>query len=108
MIAHHSSFGTATLATVVAGVANVFFDSLFNIATLLIRRSAPVSEYIRSVGPLTLLSLPLYVPLVGLMVFGYQHYSFWTAAMFLLQPLRFNGLFTSISDSGMFLRSWLM
>jgi hypothetical protein len=83
VIAPHSNFGTATLATVVAGVANVFFDSLFNIGTLLIRRSAPISVYIRSVGPLTLLSLPLYVPLVGLMVFGYQHYSFWTAAMFL-------------------------
>ena len=83
VIAPHSNFGTATLATVVAGVANVAFDSLFNIGTLLIRRSAPISVYIRSVGPLTLLSLPLYVPLVGLMVFGYQHYSFWTAAMFL-------------------------
>jgi putative nucleotidyltransferase with HDIG domain len=83
VISPHSNFGTATLATVVAGVANVVFDSLFNIGTLLIRRSAPISVYIRSVGPLTLLSLPLYVPLVGLMVFGYQHYSFWTAAMFL-------------------------
>jgi HD-GYP domain-containing protein (c-di-GMP phosphodiesterase class II) len=82
-ISGHSSFGTATLATVAAGLANVVFDSLFNVGTLLVRRSAPVSTYIRSVGPLTLLSLPLYVPLVGLMVYGYQHYSFWTAAMFL-------------------------
>ncbi len=83
VISGHANFGTATLATVVAGVANVLFDSLFNVGTLLVRRSAPISVYIRSVGPLTLLSLPLYVPLVGLMVFGYQHYSFWTAAMFL-------------------------
>src|SRR6266540_6578036 len=83
VITDRANFGTATLATVVAGVANVLFDSLFNVGTLLVRRSAPISVYIRSVGPLTLLSLPLYVPLVGLMVFGYQHYSFWTAAMFL-------------------------
>jgi putative nucleotidyltransferase with HDIG domain len=82
-ISGHSSFATATLATVAAGLANVVFDSLFNVGTLVVRRSAPVSAYIRSVGPLTLLSLPLYVPLVGLMVYGYQHYSFWTAAMFL-------------------------
>ncbi len=83
VITPHASFGTATLATVGAGVANFLFDSLFNVGTLAVRRSAPVSVYTRSVGPLTLLSLPLYVPLVGLMVFGYQHYSFWTAAMFL-------------------------
>ncbi len=87
VITDHSNFGTAVLATVVAAVANVFYDSLFNIATLIIRRSAPVGVYIRSVGPLTLLSLPLYVPLVSLMVYGYQHYSFWTAAMFLAPTL---------------------
>jgi putative nucleotidyltransferase with HDIG domain len=79
----HASFGRATLVALSAGMANVFFDSLVNVGTLLVRRSAPVSVYTRSVGPLTLLSLPLYVPLVGLMVFSYQHYSFWTATMFL-------------------------
>lgn len=83
VITPHASFGKAVLATVAAGIANVVFDSLVNVGTLFVRRSAPVSVYIRSVGPLTLLSLPLYVPFVGLMVFGYQHYSFWTAAMFL-------------------------
>lgn len=77
------SFAVATLATVVGGAANVIVDGLFNISTLLVRRSAPISAYIRSVGPFALLSLPLYVPLVGLMVYGYTHYSFWTAAMFL-------------------------
>jgi putative nucleotidyltransferase with HDIG domain len=78
-----ATFGRATLVALGAGMANVFFDSLVNVATLLVRKSAPVSAYTRSVGPLTLLSLPLYVPLVGLMVFSYQHYSFWTATMWL-------------------------
>jgi putative nucleotidyltransferase with HDIG domain len=83
VIAPDASFGVATLATVVAGLASVVFDALFNVGTLMVRRSAPISAYVRSVGPLALLSLPLYVPLVALMVFGYQHYSFWTAATFL-------------------------
>lgn len=83
VIGPHASFGRATLATVVAGVVSVAFDAFFNAGTLLVRRSAPISSYIRSVGPLTVLSLPLYVPLVGLMVYGYQHYSFWIAATFL-------------------------
>jgi putative nucleotidyltransferase with HDIG domain len=77
------SFVVATLATAVAGVAFLIVDGLLNISTLLVRRSAPVMVYIRSVGPFALLSLPLYVPLVGLMVYGYVHWSFWTAAMFL-------------------------
>jgi len=78
-----ASFLRAAIATVIAGVTNVAVDSFFNVGTLLVRRSAPISVYVRSVGPLTLLSLPLYVPLVALMVFSYQRYSFWTAAMFL-------------------------
>jgi putative nucleotidyltransferase with HDIG domain len=64
-------------------VTNVLVDGLFNISTLLVRRSAPLMDYVRSVGPLAVLSLPLYVPLVGLMVYGNAHYSFWTVAMFL-------------------------
>jgi putative nucleotidyltransferase with HDIG domain len=83
VVSSRPSFASATLATVVAGVTSVIVDALFNIATLLVRRSAPIMDYVRSVGPLALLSLPLYVPFVGLMVYGYAHYSFWTAAMFL-------------------------
>jgi putative nucleotidyltransferase with HDIG domain len=78
-----TSFGAVALATAAAGIANVVVDGVFNVATLVVRRSAHFSVYVRSVGPLALLSLPLYVPLVGLMVYGYEHYSFWTAAMFL-------------------------
>jgi len=78
-----TAFGTAVRATFVALIATILLDSLFNLGTLIVRRSAPISDYILSVGPLTLLSLPLYVPLVALMTFGYENYSFWTAAMFL-------------------------
>jgi len=79
----HSTFARITVATVVASVANVVFDGAFNVSTLLVRRSAPVSVFVKSVGPFALLSLPLYVPLVALMVYASERYSFWTAAMFL-------------------------
>lgn len=79
----HTTFVGITVATIVASVANVVFDAAFNVSTLLIRRSAPVSVFVKSVGPFALLSLPLYIPLVALMVYGSERYSFWTAAMFL-------------------------
>lgn len=79
----HATFVGVTLATIVASVANIVFDGAFNVSTLLIRRSAPISVFVRSVGPFALLSLPLYVPLIALMVYGSERYSFWTAAMFL-------------------------
>jgi HD-GYP domain-containing protein (c-di-GMP phosphodiesterase class II) len=79
----HDSFATILAATIVASIASILFDGVLNVATLLVRRSAPMSEFVRSVGPFALLSLPLYVPVVALMVYGSEHYSFWTAAMFL-------------------------
>jgi putative nucleotidyltransferase with HDIG domain len=68
---------------VVAGLTSIFFDGAFNVATLVVRQSAPASEFISSVGPLALLSLPLYVPVAALLVYGTERYSFWIAAMFL-------------------------
>ncbi len=83
MMPTHATFVGVTVATIVASVANVVFDGAFNVSTLLVRRSAPVSVFVKSVGPFALLSLPLYIPLVALMVYGSERYSFWTAAMFL-------------------------
>ncbi|HSC49431.1 MAG TPA: HD domain-containing phosphohydrolase [Gaiellaceae bacterium] len=85
----HSSFVAITVATIVASVANVVFDGAFNVSTLLIRKSAPVSAFVKSVGPFALLSLPLYVPLVAVMVYASERYSFWTAAMFLAPTVAF-------------------
>jgi putative nucleotidyltransferase with HDIG domain len=83
MMPTHTTFVGVTVATIVASLANVVFDGAFNVSTLLVRRSAPISVFVKSVGPFALLSLPLYIPLVALMVYGSERYSFWTAAMFL-------------------------
>lgn len=83
VMSDRASFARMTAATVVAGLANITFDGAFNVSTLLVRRSAPITVFVRSVGPFALLSLPLYVPLVALMVYVEEHYSFWPAAMFL-------------------------
>ena len=80
----HDSFSAILAATIVASLASVLSDGVLNVATLFVRRrSAPLSVFVRSVGPFAVLSLPLYVPVVALMVYGSEHYSFWTAAMFL-------------------------
>lgn len=79
----HKTFAAILGATIVASLASVLSDGVLNVATLFVRRSAPLSVFVRSVGPFAVLSLPLYVPVVALMVYGSEHYSFWTAAMFL-------------------------
>lgn len=80
-----STFGRIFLATLAAGATNFSVDVLISSTTLLIRRSggSPFSV-LRAVGPLNLVSLPLYVPLVALLAYVHQAYSMWVVATFFL------------------------
>lgn len=80
-----SNFGRILLASLAAGAANFTVDVLISSTTLLIRRSggSPLSV-LRAVGPLNLVSLPLYVPLVALLAYVHQTYSMWVVATFFL------------------------
>lgn len=80
----HRGFAPIVLATTVAGVVNFAADIFFNTTTLITRRSAAPGSFISAAGPFLVLALPLYVPVVALMVYGYRNYSFWMAATFLV------------------------
>ena len=81
------AFGRILLASLAAAIANLVLDGLFNIVTLVLRGSASPLAFVGNVGPLLALSLPLYVPLVALLVYGYEAYSIWIVATFLLPAL---------------------
>jgi putative nucleotidyltransferase with HDIG domain len=81
---HERTFGALAIAAVVAGLINLSADIALNTATLVVRRSSAPYAFVTAAGPLFLLSLPLYVPLVALMVYGYRNYSFVAAATFLV------------------------
>ncbi len=81
------AFGRILLASLAAAIANLVLDGAFNIVTLVLRGSASPLAFVGNVGPLLALSLPLYVPLVALLVYGYEAYSIWSVATFLLPAL---------------------
>ena len=81
------AFGQILLASLAAAITNLVLDSAFNTVTLMVRGSGTLLAFIGNVGPLLALSLPLYVPLVALLVYGYQSYSIWVVATFLLPAI---------------------
>jgi uncharacterized membrane protein len=87
MNAGSPAFGRILLASLAAAIANLVLDGAFNIVTLAVRGSASPLAFVGSVGPLLALSVPLYVPLVALLVYGYQVYSIWVVATFLIPAL---------------------
>jgi putative nucleotidyltransferase with HDIG domain len=84
---HDRGFGQVLLASLAAAIANLLLDGAFNIVTLAFRGSASPLAFVGNVGPLLAISLPLYVPLVALLVYGYEAYSIWVVATFLLPAL---------------------
>jgi putative nucleotidyltransferase with HDIG domain len=87
MSAGEPAFGRILLASLAAAIANLVLDGAFNIVTLAVRGSASPLAFVGNVGPLLALSVPLYVPLVALLVYGYQVYSIWVVATFLVPAL---------------------
>src|SRR5207245_1971515 len=76
--------GQILLASLVAALVHQSADLLFNLGTLVVRATRSPWDLLSSVGPLLLLSIPLYVPLLALLVYGYGLYSIWTVATFLV------------------------
>jgi putative nucleotidyltransferase with HDIG domain len=81
------AFGHILLASLAAALVNVILDGAFNSVTLVVRGSGSALAFVGNVGPLLVLSLPLYVPLVALLVYGYEAYSIWIVATFLIPTL---------------------
>jgi putative nucleotidyltransferase with HDIG domain len=77
-------FGTIFAASFVAAVTNLVADGAFNIATLLVRGYARPLSFVRNIGPLLAISVPLYVPFVALLVYGYRAYSLLVVVTFLV------------------------
>lgn len=87
-----SKFGAILMATIAASVVDLAADAGFNCLTLAVRRTGTVLMYARTMVPLFALSLPLYVPLVALFVYGYRIYSLWIIAMFFVPAIALQGL----------------
>jgi HD superfamily phosphohydrolase YqeK len=79
-----AAFLSIVLAVLAAALAYLCADVIANMATLAVRSSASPFSYPRATVPLFLLAIPLYVPLVAFLVFGYEQYSFAVVATFLV------------------------
>ena len=84
LAAGEASFMPILVAVVFAGVAHLAVDVAINMSTLAIRGSASPFDYPRAMAPLFLIAIPLYMPLVAFLVYGYEQYSLAIVATFLV------------------------
>jgi putative nucleotidyltransferase with HDIG domain len=82
--AAETAFAEILLASLAASVAELSADLVFNLGTQAVRRAGSPRALLRALGPLILVYVPLYTPLVALLVYGYQLYSVAIVGAFLV------------------------
>jgi putative nucleotidyltransferase with HDIG domain len=81
-----TTFGACLLASLVASVTDLAADGALLGMTVWVRRGN-VSEVLRTVSSVSLLILPLYVPVLALFVYGYHLYSLRLVLIFFIPAL---------------------
>ncbi len=81
-----ASFGSCLLASLVASVADLVADGVLLGATAWVRR-IDVLEVLRTISSVSLLTVPLYVPILALFVYGYHAYSLHLVLIFFVPAL---------------------
>ena len=76
------SFGAVLLAVAFAGSVQVAGDIVLNTLTVAIRRSGSVRETAWAIARLNASTLPLYTPVLAVLVYAYRELSPWTVLLF--------------------------
>lgn len=81
-----TGFARYLLASLVASLAHVAAEGLFVGVTAWVRRMN-VADVLRAVCSVSLLTVPFYVPVLALFLYGYHLYSLWLVLFFFLPAL---------------------
>jgi putative nucleotidyltransferase with HDIG domain len=77
-----ASFGGVLLSVAVAAAVQAAGDITLNGLTVAVRRSGSVRETARAIARLTASTLPLYTPVLAVLVYAYRELSPWTVLLF--------------------------
>jgi putative nucleotidyltransferase with HDIG domain len=86
VVPHPAGLGQYLLASLVASVADLTADGFFTTATALVRR-VDLLATLRAIASLFFLTVPLYVPVLTLFVYGYHAYSLRLVLVFFIPTL---------------------
>ncbi len=92
------SIGTIAAATIVGAFAAQLLDAVFASMTLYLRGTGRVRDYSQTVLPVIVASVPLYTPVVAVLVIAYQDVSPWTLPLFLTPALAAQRLFAMYQE----------
>jgi putative nucleotidyltransferase with HDIG domain len=84
---------SVVMATTAGAVTSQVSDAALAALTLKVRNTGRPVDFLKTLGPLVLLAVPFYAPLVAVLAFAYRDVSPWTLPLFFVPALAAQGLF---------------
>src|SRR5207253_1111403 len=79
---HTNSLGVLLLAVIAAATAEALVDMAIGAGVYVLRGHGTLREHLQSVGPVFLATVPLYGPVLVLLVYAYERVSPWSVLLF--------------------------
>jgi putative nucleotidyltransferase with HDIG domain len=92
------SFGVILGAVAAASLVEAVGDLAFSSATTIVRGTSSIRALGSSLGPLLVASVPLYAPVVAVLVYAYREVSPWSTALFFIPAFAAHRLFLLYQD----------
>jgi len=93
MNAPFNDVATTALAAIAGALIAITLDIAFTAVTMRLRGRASVASVIKLLAPASFASVPLYAPLVALLVIAYEELSAWTLPLFFVPAMAAQRLF---------------
>lgn len=84
---YSSSFGGLLIAVLSAALVESLGDIALNSMTVAVRRSGSFRETARALARLSLSTVPLYAPVIGVLIYSYRELSPWTVLLFFVPAI---------------------
>lgn len=84
---HSSSFGGLLIAVLAAALVESVGDIALNSLTVAVRRSGSFRDTARALARLSLSTVPLYAPVIGVLIYSYRELSPWTVLLFFVPAI---------------------
>jgi putative nucleotidyltransferase with HDIG domain len=98
LLSQDSSFGGVLLAVAAASVTEALLDITFNSLTVGLRKSGSGVSTARAMSRLVLSTVPLYTPVIGVLVYSFRELSPWTVLLFFVPALAAQRLLTMYQE----------
>jgi putative nucleotidyltransferase with HDIG domain len=86
------SFGALVLAAAIAALVDAVTDASIGSVTVSLRQTGTCRDFLASLRPILLVTVPFYAPLIAILVYAFERFSVWSVLLFVAPAFAAQGM----------------